>query len=519
VLILGLAAIYLVVGRLTFVLDSEPGNITSVPFAADGIALVAFIRFGPKMWFGAFLGQAGLALTTGTSIEASAAIGAVNASEGALGAYLFHRFGIDSRLEHPRDIIRLLGLSALILAPLSATGGIFSQVLFEDLGDPDRRWVYWWAANTLGQMLVAAPLLVWTSDGRRPSRRELREGLAVSFAYAVAVTILVAGDVLDSQAATRLACFIGLLLVLYWIAIRSEVATVVLCTLVVSVGLVVPANATPGVLALFDTADRLVYADLIILGSALSAWIVAALIGQLRVQVAALGRANSDQAKMFAVVGHDLRGPVNDVGLMLDVLTKESLDVAEARELATSMRTQISATAGTLDSLLEWGRAELGAYRPRPRALRVTEILTAASQRVEHAARSKEIRIRTLVDAEVRVVADPAQTESILRNLLTNAVKFTPRGGEVSVSAERDGAAWNLIVSDTGVGMSAEQLERVLGDDSFTSSPGTDGEAGAGVGLRIVTTLAEANEGTVAISSVAGVGTTVVVSLPVPLAG
>jgi signal transduction histidine kinase len=508
---LGLAAIYVALGRPTFAFDAPHGGI---PFAPEGIALVAFIIYGPRVWPGVFLGHLSLALTTDFTLSAAVIVAAVSAAEGAAGGYLFHRWQISPQLERSDDILRLVVLILIVLQPLRASGGIGSQVLLHDLSGPWRTWVCWWAAGSLGQLLVAASLLAWTSRGRRPDPAELRTGLTVVATYVVLTTAVVLIGLAGSVATVRLICFSGFLTTVTWIAIRSAVAATTLCALIAAGGLLVIADAGPDHLQLLAGPDGLLYANLVVLGGVTSALIVSSLIGQLRGRAEELRRTIVAQAKVFSVIGHDLRSPIADACMYLDIALAGGLPADEARRLGQAVRGDLDRTSDTLDDLMAWGRAEMDDRGPAPAAVAVRHAADVALDGNLRAADAKQIRLINAIDQDVVVRVDPAHLRSILRNLLGNSVKFTPHGGAVTLSAERVGVVWRLAVADTGAGMTPERIASVLNGDAFVSTRGTDGEPGSGLGLRIVRGFTEANRGTLAVRSEVGVGTTVEVDLP-----
>jgi signal transduction histidine kinase len=112
------------------------------------------------------------------------------------------------------------------------------------------------------------------------------------------------------------------------------------------------------------------------------------------------------------------------------------------------------------------------------------------------------------------VWADQTQVASIFRNLLSNALKFTPTGGQVEISAEQTGDFWSVAVSDTGVGMTPEQVQRISQADVASSHPGTDNEKGFGLGLQICHEFVRSNRGSLSVESQIGKGSTFRFTLP-----
>lgn len=201
-----LAVAYVLLGRLSFAVSVEHGNVTSVVFAPEGIALAFAVIFGRRVAWGVLIGQTVLSIWSGPSVLGGFGIGAVNTLECILGAALFARWRISPRFSSLRDVLLFSALVFLVLQPISATGGVTtlwavgampqdwlpavlqvngSQAPI-DGNQIASAWVHWWIGNSVGQLLFAALVLAWTikGAGRRP---ETNADLLVS---AVAIGLL-----------------------------------------------------------------------------------------------------------------------------------------------------------------------------------------------------------------------------------------------------------------------------------------------------------------------------------------
>ena len=248
-----LATTYLLLGMFAFSMAVQNANITCQAFFPEGVSLVCVIIFGPRVAPGIFLGQFILAQYTGLPADASAIIALINAAQGILGGHLFWRWRISPRLNRPRDIAMLFVLCALIIQPISATGGIAAQYFLVNLSTERivSVWLYWWAGNVLGQMLVLPLVLTWISTpGTLLEKKEIRHALLVVGLYFIPVAIFVFGDWGENGPLYRLLTFAAFYLPLIWLAVQSRVRTVALANLLLTSPFLCLINAGPD-LALF----------------------------------------------------------------------------------------------------------------------------------------------------------------------------------------------------------------------------------------------------------------------------
>jgi two-component sensor histidine kinase len=166
-----------------------------------------------------------------------------------------------------------------------------------------------------------------------------------------------------------------------------------------------------------------------------------------------------------------------------------------------------------IDDLLLVSRLHSGVLRPKPRFLGAATIRSALIA-LEPLARQKQIGLNFELPEDFRIYADPELLGDVLQNLATNAIKFTNSGGNVTVSSAA-GEGVGIVIRDTGVGIEPERLPGLLAPERCSSTPGTAGEKGTGLGLRICHDILAAHNGRMTIESRLGAGTTVVVRLPV----
>ena len=229
-----------------------------------------------------------------------------------------------------------------------------------------------------------------------------------------------------------------------------------------------------------------------------------------------LEQLNQTKNKLFSIVSHDLRGPMS-VFQGAPLVMKKLLDKGKTDQVR-SWLTDIEQYAGQLtsllDNLLNWAINEKGEFPYQPEKLYLRKATQEVVDYLEGQAAHKEISIYIDILDHLTIWADKNSLMTILRNLLGNAIKFTPNQGEIKVSAVSSKSSVTLSVSDSGVGMSEEQV-KALFDKHQKSSAGTYGERGVGLGLQLVQDFVKMNRAKLDVDSKPDEGTTFRISFPV----
>jgi signal transduction histidine kinase/FixJ family two-component response regulator len=230
-------------------------------------------------------------------------------------------------------------------------------------------------------------------------------------------------------------------------------------------------------------------------------------------------RANRLKDEFLATLGHELRTPLNAITGWLELLRLEANDPATIQEGVEVIERNVRAQAQLIDDLLDVSRIISGKVRLEIKSVVVEEVVRAAIETVRPLALEKGVLLDSSVQAGIPAIsADFGRLQQVVWNLLTNAVKFTPRGGEVRVLAEMEGATLVVAVSDTGEGIEPDFLPHVF--ERFRQADGSPSRqhSGLGLGLSIVDTLIQMHGGQVAAHSPGkGKGSTFEVRLPLAL--
>ncbi len=226
--------------------------------------------------------------------------------------------------------------------------------------------------------------------------------------------------------------------------------------------------------------------------------------------------ANRAKDEFLATVSHELRTPLNSILGWATMLNSGRLDQANAGRALEIIERNARVQAQLIEDLLDISRIISGKLRLDVRSVDLVSVIEAAVDALSFAAESKGIRIRCVLDSGVGLISgDPDRLQQVVWNLLTNAIKFTPKNGRVQVRLEKAGATAEIIVSDTGMGISPDFLPHVFERFRQLDSSSTRKHGGLGLGLAIVSQLVELHGGSIRVESPGkGEGATFTVSLP-----
>lgn len=228
-----------------------------------------------------------------------------------------------------------------------------------------------------------------------------------------------------------------------------------------------------------------------------------------------LTNLNATKDRFFGIIAHDLRNPIvalqsADSQIEYYAERNDNSNVKMVAELVGDTARNLSRL---LDNLLNWALSQQGVLPYRPELLPLAEIVEEVVELYRGAASSKGITLDFYVKAGLSVYADPPSLHAIIRNLLGNAIKFTPAGGKITILGKEEENKMTLEISDDGIGMAPDRLQQLF-HPAAGSSRGTRGESGSGLGLVLVRDLTELNGGTISATSVPGMGSTFHLELP-----
>lgn len=238
---------------------------------------------------------------------------------------------------------------------------------------------------------------------------------------------------------------------------------------------------------------------------------IEAATGALRQRTDEAERANMAKMRFLAAASHDLRQPIHAQGLFLDVLSRTELDAVQ-RDLVAKMAASVDASAEMLNTLLDFSRIEAGVVEPQVRPFRLQPLLDKIDAEFGPLAVAKGLVFRTR-EAGAAVQSDPALVELVTRNLVSNAIRYTERGGVLVACRRRGEAVW-LEVWDTGIGIAPEQQQEVFREFHQLGNPERDRHKGLGLGLAIADGLTRTLGHRLWLESVPGRGSVFRLALP-----
>ncbi|QMW05581.1 sensor histidine kinase [Spirosoma foliorum] len=227
-----------------------------------------------------------------------------------------------------------------------------------------------------------------------------------------------------------------------------------------------------------------------------------------------LSELNTLKDKLFNIIAHDLRIPIAILKMQLEQLrdrNPKSKRITISLEEYHRLVDSVDRTYVTLDNLLQWSLLQREALGNRPVHVDLPQLLQATLALYDNQLQLKELSLRTKMEP-TEVFVDSYQVQIIIRNILQNAIKFTPVGGSLYLQTQAMADGTKLTLTDSGIGMDEPTIASLA--NSFISRPGTGGERGTGIGLQLVQELVAANGGQLTIQSQVGEGTTVEVLFP-----
>lgn len=228
-----------------------------------------------------------------------------------------------------------------------------------------------------------------------------------------------------------------------------------------------------------------------------------------------LEELNAFKDRTFSVLSHDLRSPINALTSTMELFDLDLLTPEEFAEHKQELTNKLESVNLLMDNLLQWAKSQMkGEHTLDIEKLSIKRKALTAFAVLKDTAKQKGVTLVNNVDDDMHAYGDKNQMEMVMRNIVSNAIKFTPSGGSVTVSAHKEGKMTAIVVTDTGIGMSEEQQRKLLDGETNISKQGTDGEKGTGVGMYLSYGFVKANGGELRVSSKPGEGTSFTVLLP-----
>jgi PAS domain S-box-containing protein len=229
----------------------------------------------------------------------------------------------------------------------------------------------------------------------------------------------------------------------------------------------------------------------------------------------ALQEANSLKDQLFSIIAHDLRGPIGNINQTIQYITNEdeSIDNDTRKDLLSALKDATQETYNLLENLLDWAKSQRQeSYKPEK--ILIKPAVVNAISLLSSMASTKKITLTSSIDDKLTIYADLYMIKTVLRNVISNSIKFTPNGGNIRIEALRVDSKVILKFIDSGVGMTKEMIDNFFDSNLNITTPGTNNEMGTGLGLKLVKKFISQNKGFVTIESSQDNGTTFIITLP-----
>jgi signal transduction histidine kinase len=528
--LVAIGVIYFALAKGGLALASIHPSATPI-WPPTGVALAAVLLWGYRTWPAIFTAAAIANATTAGSVATAIAIATGNSLEAVVGAYLINRWSSGcNTFSRPNSVAKFALICVAIATPISASIGLTSLATagYIERANFANAWVTWWLGDVTGALVIAPVIVLWASSPYHAfNRKEFLETVGV-LATAAAVGLIAFSPLIDQTLSRTPLGFLAILPML-WAALRRgsrDTATVAL----VLAGITIWGTLTGG--GPFTTADLNV-SFLLVLMFLISITVPSLLLSadvevrkkaeeSLRRAQIGLERkvaertqelelANAAKSRFLAMASHDLRQPLHALGLFVAQL-RTPLKPGER----TKTIERIDATRKEMDemfnSLLDISRLDAGILTPKITEFPIARLLQKIETTFDQTTREKGLRLRVR-RSDVWVRSDAMLLERILLNLVSNAVRYTLRGG-IIVGCRRRGEMLRIEVWDSGPGIPEDQKQNIFGEFFQLPAPERNRYGGLGLGLAIVDRLRGLLNHQIELASTVGRGSRFAILVP-----
>lgn len=226
---------------------------------------------------------------------------------------------------------------------------------------------------------------------------------------------------------------------------------------------------------------------------------------------------NAEKDKFFSIIAHDLRTPFNGFLGLTDLLMNDLqlMEVDEIKTFVSLINKSANNLFSLLENLLEWAQMQNGSVKYNPTIVNLNEQISFILDTMEESLKSKEIKVLTNFSVVKDITADKQILNAVFRNLISNAYKFTSRGGNIEISSKIGlENTLEITVKDNGIGMTKKMIEKLFSLSEKNNRKGTEDESSSGLGLLLVKEYVDIHKGKIRVSSQEGLGSTFTIILP-----
>lgn len=225
---------------------------------------------------------------------------------------------------------------------------------------------------------------------------------------------------------------------------------------------------------------------------------------------------NKTRDNLYSIIAHDIRSPLSGILQTIDAIEQGYFDPCseDFKEIIHQLRIRTFDTSVLLNSLLQWTKLQGQSIEIQPKETNINKLIANCIQLLEPIATNKNITISAGITNEEFAWCDEVSIQTVFRNIISNAIKFTPNNGSITILSSEKNNMLAVSIKDTGVGMTEETIQKIFEKEEHFSTCGTDNEQGTGLGLIMVKDFVKKNNGKITVQSTLGEGSTFTVSIP-----
>ncbi|MBL8158509.1 response regulator [bacterium] len=497
---------------------------------AAGVGLAGLVLGGLTMWPAIYLASLTNLIINGSSAISMIGFPIVNTIQALAGAYLLKKAGFDPLFGRRRDVFTFMSIS-LIISMILPSAGFGIRAIDMWLGDAlplTVTWGTWWAGTLLSMLVVGSFLIRWIGKPRlHPRTRAQTAEIVIALVLLTGITIPLFWTDNVRFAGVSLVYF--LLIPLFWIALRLGPRLMTAALLFVTVNAIAGVLYGPHAIAPEQMGVRIFNVEIFLNIITVIFFVLVGIeeerktintmlrthVGRLEDALAQLSHQNQAKSEFLAVLAHELRNPLAPLLSTVELLKLKRGDEGDPEEtrMLSAAEERVRTMGHLLDDLLDMSRITQATFELKREDVELRPAVEKAIEIAKPLMDLRQHRIETdMPDGKIWMHVDPVRFEQMLVNLLTNAAKYTERGGTIEVIAHREDSGLAVAVRDNGIGIQPEMLDRVF--EPFQQVP-SKRTSGLGIGLSVVRKLAEMHDGSITAESRGlGNGSTFTLHLP-----
>ncbi len=235
---------------------------------------------------------------------------------------------------------------------------------------------------------------------------------------------------------------------------------------------------------------------------------------ELRKQNESLEKLNRSKDRLFSVLAHDLRQPFNQILSVIDLMDQSQMAEEERSSLMSELKNSVNTTSDLVSNVLLWSKAQFAGVTFNPGNISLANAVKRSLLHYSLALDKKKLKLDFKIADHLGIYFDPDHFASVFRNVLSNAIKFSPQAATIQIWAEERETTIDLFIKDQGNGMDQEQIDRIISAKNTSTQRGTLNESGTGIGMIIVNEFMQENKASFDIESTLGEGTTFILHIP-----